>query len=157
DRGLVSRVDLGAEGEFVVDGHVLERGVVLEHEADVAALRGQPGRVDRVDRHGAGVGYLQTRDDSQEGRLAAAARPEERGQRTRGHVDGHVPQDRRRTEGLGDVTNLNGHQSPSLGRSSLVRSRVVIAIRASAVAAANASCSSKFWNRSSTNSVNVWV
>src|SRR4029453_6581694 len=52
--------------------HVLERGVVLEHEADPAALRGQVGGVAAVDLDAAGVEPLQTGDHPQQRRLAAA-------------------------------------------------------------------------------------
>ena len=39
DLGLRALADLEAEGDVACDGHVLERGVVLEHEADAALLR----------------------------------------------------------------------------------------------------------------------
>jgi len=49
DLRLRALADLQAEGHVAVHGHVLERRVVLEDEADVATLRGQPGRVDAGD------------------------------------------------------------------------------------------------------------
>ena len=60
---------LESKGDVVAHRHVLERGVVLEDEADVALLRRErrcvlPGREDL-----AGVGCLQPRDDAQQCRL----------------------------------------------------------------------------------------
>ena len=45
DLGLRPLADLQAERDVVADGHVLERGVVLEDEADVALLRRERRRV----------------------------------------------------------------------------------------------------------------
>ena len=71
-----------AEGDVVVHGHVLERGVVLEDEAHAARARGRVGHV--LLRRSARCplsGRLQPRDDAQQRRLAAAARAEQRRQR----------------------------------------------------------------------------
>ena len=45
DLGLRPLAHLETEGDVLADGHVLEGGVVLEDEADVALLRGERGRV----------------------------------------------------------------------------------------------------------------
>jgi hypothetical protein len=58
---------------------VLERGVVLEDEPDLAALRRQAGGVLAVDLDRAGICTLQAADDPQQGGLAAAARAEQGG------------------------------------------------------------------------------
>src|SRR5262249_44855994 len=136
---------------------VLKGGVVLEHEAHVAPLRGERGGVDARDEHAAGVGRLQPGDDAQQRGLASAARAEQGGQRAGGDVDRHVAQHRRRPEGLIHVTYFNGHQRSSSGARNFVSKRLATAMRASAVAAAKAAGSSKLRNRSSTKRVSVWV
>ena len=52
DLGLGALADLQAEGDVVVDRHVLERGVVLEDEADAALLRRTPVTSLLVDEDG---------------------------------------------------------------------------------------------------------
>ena len=83
DLFLRSLADLEPERDVAAHGHVLERGVVLEDEADVALLRRQRRRVFAGDLDRAGVGLFETGDDAQQGRLAAAARTEQGGERTR--------------------------------------------------------------------------
>jgi hypothetical protein len=56
---------------------VLEGGVVLEHEADLAPLRRHAGRVLALDLHRARIGLLEAGDDPQQRRLARAARAEQ--------------------------------------------------------------------------------
>ena len=82
--------DFQAERDVSRDGHVLERRVVLEHEADVALLRRKVRGLDSLDVDGPGVRGLQARDDAQQRGLAAARRPQERGQATGGDLEGHV-------------------------------------------------------------------
>ena len=53
DLGLRPLADAQAEGDVVAHGHVLERGVVLEDEADAALLRRHAGRVAAGDLDGA--------------------------------------------------------------------------------------------------------
>ena len=72
--------DRQPECDVVEDGHVLERGVVLEHHSDAALLRREPGRVLAQDRDLAGVGLLEPGDHPEQRRLPAAARAEKRGQ-----------------------------------------------------------------------------
>ena len=55
DLRLRPLADLQAERDVAAHGHVLERRVVLEHEADVALLRRQPGRVGAGDLDDPGV------------------------------------------------------------------------------------------------------
>ena len=61
DLGLGPLADLEAERDVAATRHVLERGVVLEHEADVALLRRQVGGVDALDLDRAGVGVARGR------------------------------------------------------------------------------------------------
>ena len=75
---------LSAERDVVAHRHVLERRVVLEDEADAALLRRRGGRVLARDADRAACraarGPAMIREQR---RLAAAARPEQRGQRAR--------------------------------------------------------------------------
>jgi hypothetical protein len=59
---------------------VLERGVVLEDEADVAALGPHRRDVLPGNDDGARVGLLEPGDDAQQRRLAGSGRAEQRGQ-----------------------------------------------------------------------------
>ena len=90
DLGLRPLADRQPEGDVVAHGHVLERGVVLEHEADAALLRRQLRRVAAGDDDRAGVGLLEPGDDPQQRRLAASRGPEQRGQRAVGHLERDV-------------------------------------------------------------------
>jgi hypothetical protein len=130
--------DLEPEGDIAVHREVLERRVVLEHEAHVAPLRCQAGGVPAVDRDGTGVRPLQPGDDPQQRGLAAAAGPEQRGQRSGRDGDADVAQHRAGAEGLVHVAYVDGHQPLSLARRNRVASRVPTATRASTVAVAKA-------------------
>ena len=66
------------EGDVVADGHVLERCVVLEDEADVPLLRLEGRGVDAGDLDLPAVRPLEAGDDPQERRLARSARAEQR-------------------------------------------------------------------------------
>ena len=82
---------------------MLERGVVLEDEPDVALLRRQRGRVLPGEQDLTRVRPFETGDDPQERRLARAARPEERGQRAALDLERHVVEGDEVAEALGDV------------------------------------------------------
>jgi hypothetical protein len=60
---------LEPERDVVSDGHVLERGVVLEDEADVPVLHPNVRRILPRNHDLAPVGYLEAGDDTQERRL----------------------------------------------------------------------------------------
>ena len=66
---------------------MLEGRVVLEDEADVAALGSEPGRVLTREPDLARVGSLETGDDPQQGRLPGAARAEQCGERAVGDLE----------------------------------------------------------------------
>ena len=59
------------------DVHVLEQRVVLEHEPDVAALNGDIVDAVAANEDVAAGGHFQAGDHAQDGRLAAAAGPEQ--------------------------------------------------------------------------------
>jgi hypothetical protein len=85
--GLGPLADGQAEGDVVPHGHVLERGVVLEDEADAPALRRLSSDVDSGDGDGATVESLQPGDGSQQGRLTGPAGAEERREGARGDLE----------------------------------------------------------------------
>jgi hypothetical protein len=73
----------GTEGDVRADAQVREEGVVLEHEADPpllgregqAALGVEPGFP--VERHAPAARLRESRDDTEDGRLAGAGGPDE--------------------------------------------------------------------------------
>ncbi len=62
---LGTLADLQAKGHVLGHTHVLERRIVLEHEAHAPTLRGQARRVDALDLDGALIGLLEAGDDAQ--------------------------------------------------------------------------------------------
>ncbi len=84
DLGLRPPADRRAEADVVAHVEVLERGVVLEDEADLARLRRHERDVLSADHDGPGVGNLEPGDRPQQRRLAGARRAEQRGQRAAG-------------------------------------------------------------------------
>src|SRR6266567_60878 len=70
-------LDLQAEGDVFEHGHVLEQGVVLEDEPDVALLHGQIINALAANEHVTGGRHFQTGDHTQHRRLAAAAGSEQ--------------------------------------------------------------------------------
>lgn len=62
-----------AEGDVAADVVLREELVVLEHEADLAPVRGHGGLVTSVEEHAAAVQRLESGDGAQQGGLAAAA------------------------------------------------------------------------------------
>ena len=139
DLGLGLLADLQAEGDVAGNREMFEGGVVLEHEADVAALSGQVGRVMALDLDAAVVGALQAGDDAQQGRLATATWPEQRGEFAGRDAQIDVLKRDEVTELLVDAGDLNAHSSePSLGRSMVTTTRAMTAMRTSTNAAAYA-------------------
>ncbi len=83
---------------------------MLEDEAD-AALLGRTARdVLAVDEDRAGVCGLEPGDDPQQGRLPAAARPEEGRERPRRDLHGDVVERDEVVESLRDATDRDRHQ-----------------------------------------------
>jgi hypothetical protein len=136
DLALRPPSDLEPECDVLPNGHVLERGVVLEHEPDPALLRRPRGDVVALDQHAAGVGLLEARDDPEQRRFAAAARPEERRQRAGGDVDRDVVERDERPELLRHGACLD--HLASFGLKTLIATSVAIASSASTTEAAYA-------------------
>ena len=113
DLGLRPLAHFQAEGDVLADGHVLERGVVLEHEADVSLLGCERGCVLAAEEDLAGVCRLEPGDDSEQGRLSGAARAEESGERTRLHVERDILEGDEVAEPLRDVADEDRHQAVS--------------------------------------------
>jgi len=120
---------LEPERDVLANGHVLERGVVLEDEPDVPLLRCECGRVLAREEDLALVRRLETRDDAQEGGLAGAARPEKSRQRPTLDIERHVVERDEVSEPLRHVADENRHQArSSLGRIAVMATRTRIAI-----------------------------
>ena len=135
DLGALAAAHLQPERDVVAHGHVLERGVVLEHEADAAPPYGQPRGVLAGDQDRAVVGLLQTRDDAQKGGLAASTRPQQRGQRPVGDLQAHVVERHEAPERLAHVLHEDAHQAISLVLSRCIATTATSAINASTKAA----------------------
>src|SRR3954467_1797589 len=90
-------------------------------------------------------------EDPQQGRLAPAARAQQRRQGAARQVDGHVPERGEVAEVLRDAGHAD-HRWSSRGRSRMVSRSVRTATTAIANAAAYAACWSKLLKRSSTKS-----
>ena len=134
DLRLRALAHLEAERDVLAHGHVLERRVVLEDEADVALLRRERRRVLAGEEDLAGVGRLEPGDDPEQRRLARAARPEERRERARLDVERDVVERDEVAEALRDVADENGHQAvSSFGRMTVMATRTRIAISASTI------------------------
>jgi hypothetical protein len=88
---------------------VLERGVVLEHEPDVALLGRRVRGVDALDLDRSRVSMLEPGDDAQQRGLAAAARAEQRGELPGGDGDVHVLEGDEVAEALPDPLHLDAH------------------------------------------------
>ena len=110
---------------------MLERGVVLEHEPDVAPLRGHAGDLAPVDAHLAGIGLFESADDAQQRRLAAAGRAEQRGQLTARDVQVDTFERDEVAEPLGDAGGFDTHAECSFLRriETTAIARTVITIR----------------------------
>ncbi|MOA70028.1 hypothetical protein D3C78_1986000 [compost metagenome] len=65
-------LDAQAEGHVLEHRHVLEQGIVLKHESDLALTDVHGRGILAREQHAAGIGRLQPRDDAEQRRLAAA-------------------------------------------------------------------------------------
>src|SRR3954470_6442717 len=135
DLGLRALVDAQPEGDVLAHGHVLERRVVLEDEADAAALRGQGGGVLVRDDDAPGVGQLEAGDHAQQRRLARAAGPEQRSERAVLHVEGDVVERAELPELLRHAVNRD-HPWSFRGLSRVMASNVAMAMTPSRAEAA---------------------
>ena len=88
--------DVEPVGNVGENAHVREERVALEHHADVALGRRQPGDVAPGDDDAAARRRLEPGDHPERRRLAAAARPEQRRQRAAGDAEADGVDDERR-------------------------------------------------------------
>ena len=72
-----ARPDLQAEGDVLEHRHVAEERVVLKDKAHAAFAGGLVGDVLAIEKHRAGVGKFQSRDDAQQRGFPGARRPEQ--------------------------------------------------------------------------------
>ena len=103
---LGTLTDLESERDVVAHRQVLERRVVLKHEADAASLGRQVGDVLAGDHHRAAVEVFEAGDRPQQGRLARAGRPHHRHRLPGGNVDADPVEGPDIAEGLGDLPGL---------------------------------------------------
>ena len=130
-----ARLHPQAEGDVLEHRHVAEQRVVLEHEADMALAGAARQRILAVERHLAGIGPVEARDDPQQRGLAGAGRAEQRQQFAVADLQIDVVERGEGAELLDDVLDFNGHSE--LCPSSRRRSRTVFAT--SVISASSAS------------------
>jgi hypothetical protein len=92
---LAHAARLEPEGDVLVDAHVREERVVLEHHPEAAPLRRFPRQVARRaaglgEQHAPRVGHFISGDDAQRGRLSRAGRADQREQLARRHGERQV-------------------------------------------------------------------
>ena len=124
DLGFGNLPDLQPERHVAAHREVLERGVVLEHEPDVAALGRQVCGVDPLDVHRPRVGPFEPGDDPQQRRLAAARRAEQRQQLAGRDAHRDVVEGDEVPEPLVDADHLDAHNR-SISHSSRCRGRMM--------------------------------
>src|SRR5260370_27225910 len=95
---------LEAERDILVDRHVREQRIALEHEAGVALPRRQCGDVEVAEVHGAGGWLDEAGDDTQCRGLAAAGRAEQDEEFALGNVERNIIDGPEVAVGLGDAT-----------------------------------------------------
>ena len=139
DLVLPPLADLQPERDVLPDGHVTERGVMLEAEPDAACARGDARDVLAVDEHGAAIGDLEPSDDPQDRGLAPAGGTEECSEGAGGHGEADVIERDGRTEGLRERSDLDAHRAClSLVREMLKSAGTAMETRARSNAPANA-------------------
>jgi len=104
-RGAAAGVDGGAaraeaERDVLADRHVGKQRVVLEDHSEAAPLGGQAGDVLALDPDAPRVEDLEARDETQDGRLAAARRSEQGDDLAARGGQRHAPRDRGVAEAL---------------------------------------------------------
>ncbi|KAG0920391.1 hypothetical protein G6F32_015623 [Rhizopus arrhizus] len=94
-----------AQAERHIQGHsqMWEQGVVLEHHANVAAVRGHMGHVVLVEQQTSASGCVKARNAAQQGGLTAAAGPQQRVERAVGNVQRQIAQHLLPAESLDDA------------------------------------------------------
>ncbi len=107
---LGDTLDVEAEGNVFLDGHVGEKGVVLEDEAGATFLRGEAGHIAPVQHNRAAIRRGQAGDHAQESALAAATGTQQDEQFPVGDVERDIIDNMLCAKSLGGVANLNGHE-----------------------------------------------
>ena len=113
--GLAEAAHRERKGDVGGDRHVREQRVALEHEADVALGRRQPGDVAAADLDPSGRRAAQTRDHGEERGLARAARAEHGHELALRDREVDVLDRDHRPVALGDADQIDrAHGRPSL-------------------------------------------
>ena len=81
-RALRAGAGAQAIGDILEHGHMLEKGIVLEHKARAAFLHRQPGGVGAFVQHAASGRVFEATQNAQQRRLARPGRAEEGHERT---------------------------------------------------------------------------
>ena len=87
---------------------------MLEAEPDAPVPRGHVRHVPALEVDGASIGPLQAGHDPQQRRLAAAARPEEGGERTGLDLEGHIVDGNGISKAFGERSDGDAHRATSL-------------------------------------------
>jgi hypothetical protein len=102
--------DAQPELDVLFDGHVPKDRVVLEDEADIAALRRKKRHVVAGQPDRPFVGQREARDHAQDRALAAAGSTEQNEELSRLDLEGHAVDGHLRRVALRDVLQRDGHQ-----------------------------------------------
>src|SRR4051812_5210121 len=142
--------DRQREADVVAHRHVLERRVVLEHEADVALAGRLRCAVLARDQHPAAVRHVEPGDHPEQCRLTAAGRAEQGREGTGRDIERDVVDRDELAESPCHVLDGDAHATSPLRFIRFIDKRVIRASSASTTDAAYAPVRSKDWKRSST-------
>ncbi|MDT4853426.1 hypothetical protein FQZ97_876910 [compost metagenome] len=104
-----------AEGNVLSHGHVREKCIVLEHEADAAVAHRYVGRILIAEIDVAAIGEFEARDHPQDRRLAGTGRTEQRNKLAALNLQGDVLDGAEGLESLDDVVKADLHAVFSAG------------------------------------------
>jgi hypothetical protein len=104
---FVELVHAQPEGDIVVHLHVRENGVALKDHRDLAVARRQVGDIPPADADGAFVGHAQSGNGTQQGRLAAAAGPQQHQKLLVFHGNTDIVHCDEIAKALGDITDFD--------------------------------------------------
>ncbi len=109
DLGLRQTVLLETEGDVLLNGHVREQGIRLEHHVDRPLVRRHVGDVLAIEEDAPFGGSLEARQHAQQGRLARAGTAQQREDLALMNAQRDVIDRHRFVELLGDAIDLQQH------------------------------------------------
>ncbi len=104
-----------AKGDVLEHAHVLEQGIVLEHETNLAFAYLASGGIGAIQKDQAAIGRFQARDDAQQRCLSAAGRPQQSGQFALRERQRHVVEGDKGAKPFMDIAYFNTHAASSSG------------------------------------------